>query len=77
MFFNTHRKRQYNVPNVSGILTKAKEYGGRAGQILGNVERIYRKLEAEVPSQYRADIERGINSANNYLNQYNRVVNAF
>lgn len=74
--FKTFKNRNNNY-SFGNILTRAKDYGHKAGQLLGNVEKVYRKLEHEIPQKYRTDIDKGLKTANDYTNTFNRVVNAF
>ena len=74
--FSTFRKRIPTSNEVRGILTKGKEYGMKASNLLNNIERVYRRIENDIPKQYRDDIQRGINSAQDYTGKFNRIVSA-
>lgn len=74
--FSTFRKRIPTSNDVRGILTKSKEYGMKASNLLNNIERVYRRIENEIPKNYRDDIQKGINSAQDYTGKFNRIVSA-
>lgn len=74
-FFSTFRHRvNQGISKLPGFITKVKDIGQKAGNVLSNVDNTYKKIQHVVPENYRGDIQKTINSAQDITRRANTIL---